>query len=137
MTKNKKCKFNKCWLTDEKFKDWLKEVENDIYSAFCKFCNATFSLSNMEVQALHSHLEGKKHKEKAELQKKQNISSHFNNNQLQNNDAPNLRNETLNSVITENLEDLSICKNTPSISNNASNITFYLLKDQVTRAEII
>lgn len=58
---NKKTVFSNAWLSLPNYSTWLYAVQNDKFSAGCKFCNSTFSLSNMGKQALTSHLKSKKH----------------------------------------------------------------------------
>ena len=62
MSKVEKTFFQESWLSNEEFKSWLVPTENKS-QARCKRCKKTFELSNMEVQALKSHADGKKHKE--------------------------------------------------------------------------
>ena len=50
------------WLTDERYKDWLKKGKADT-EAFCAWCKTTFNVANMGVQALQSHIQSKKHTE--------------------------------------------------------------------------
>ena len=54
--------FQECWLSDERFKDWLLPAWKKI-EAPCERCKKSFALSNMDVQALRSHAGGKKHKQ--------------------------------------------------------------------------
>ena len=54
--------FQDCWLVDDRFKDWISETQSRT-EARCKLCKKTITLSNMGVQALKSHADGKKHKE--------------------------------------------------------------------------
>lgn len=57
---DKKTKFNQKWLHIPEF-SWVAEVPNQSNNAHCQICNTTFSLSNMGKQALTSHMNGKKH----------------------------------------------------------------------------
>ena len=54
--------FQDCWLVDDRFKDWISETQSRT-EARCKFRRKTIMLSNIGVQALKSHADGKKHKE--------------------------------------------------------------------------
>lgn len=40
---------------------WIKEDVGNRNSAFCKLCFKSFSLSNMGIMAILSHMKGKKH----------------------------------------------------------------------------
>jgi hypothetical protein len=53
--------FNRTWLDDDDFSLWLKPVENDKHSAFCKLCMKKFSISGAGVYAIKLHAKGKKH----------------------------------------------------------------------------
>ena len=54
--------FRERWLSDERFKDWLVPPQTK-REARCKRCKKSFALSNMGVQALKNHAEGRKHKQ--------------------------------------------------------------------------
>jgi hypothetical protein len=54
--------FQETWLDDNRFEGWLAAVTKNKTQAHCTRCKKTFGLSNMGVQALKSHSEGKKHK---------------------------------------------------------------------------
>ena len=54
--------FQESWLSDERFKDWLVPAQTKRETR-CKRCKKSFALSNMGLQALKSHAEGKKHKQ--------------------------------------------------------------------------
>ena len=46
------------WLSDERFKDWLVPTHTK-REARCKRCKKSFALSNLGIQTLKSHAEGK------------------------------------------------------------------------------
>ena len=57
------CTFQDRWLTDERFKSWLKRHPNNKFKAVCQVCrNKDFSVEKMGVSALVSHMNGKMHK---------------------------------------------------------------------------
>lgn len=60
--KYKKTTFQDDWLLVNKYKMWLEKVRENPYSAYCKLCKRKFSLSNMGVCALASHMVSAKHK---------------------------------------------------------------------------
>ena len=63
MGKNKCC-FNKCWLVDEEFRDWLEENSKNCHFFGCKLCRKhDLSLSDTGVAALRRHMTSKKHKD--------------------------------------------------------------------------
>ena len=59
---SKYCKFNPNWAVNHPEFYWV-EACKDSTSAHCNLCNKTFSLSNMGLRALQSHMQGKKHKQ--------------------------------------------------------------------------
>ena len=54
--------FQERWLSHKSFKDWLVPAQTK-KEAQCKRCKKSFALSNMGLQALKSHAEGKNHKQ--------------------------------------------------------------------------
>ena len=44
---NKKCAFNKAWVRDPSFRDWIQEVDSSPYEAYCRLCRKSFSLAKM------------------------------------------------------------------------------------------
>ena len=54
-------KFIHDWMAKAEFKDWLLPELSDYTKARCRLCMKSFSLSNMGLQALRSHAQGKKH----------------------------------------------------------------------------
>lgn len=63
-TKPKKrgCKFNKKWIQDEKYKMWLRSVDEDDEKAQCSVCSTKFSVKWDGANALRSHMETNNHK---------------------------------------------------------------------------
>ena len=57
---NEQTFFQEIWLSDNRFKGWLEPVAQNNSQARCIRCKKTFGLSNMGVQAVKSHSEGKK-----------------------------------------------------------------------------
>ena len=56
------CTFKERWLSDDRFKSWLKEHPKDKHKAICKLGNnKDFSIKKMGVSALVSHMNGKNH----------------------------------------------------------------------------
>jgi len=56
----KQTNFNKAWLEIPEFQRWFAEAKT-VGEAQCTLCKTMFSLSNMGVQALHSHSKSRKH----------------------------------------------------------------------------
>lgn len=57
-------KFSNTWQDSKRFPqfaDWVSPAPNDQFSAKCKLCFVTFSVKNMGLSALRSHLKGSKH----------------------------------------------------------------------------
>ena len=60
-----KVSFNESWLTDERFKLWIKKGP-DSNKAACSLCNnAVIDIAKMRVSTLSSHTKGTKHQERA------------------------------------------------------------------------
>ena len=56
--------FNESWLSDERFKTWLKRG-NDCHKPVCILCNnSVIEITRMDVSALVLHAAGAKHKER-------------------------------------------------------------------------
>ena len=57
--------FSDCWLPDSRFSDWRRKVEGNESSAKFSYCCKIFDILNMGEIGLTSHMNGKKHKERA------------------------------------------------------------------------
>jgi hypothetical protein len=64
------CYFNKNWLNDDKFKNWLSSVSYDNTSAMCKLCNCKFTIKYQGLSAIESHINSNKHKESVKAKTK-------------------------------------------------------------------
>ena len=62
MSKKKKTYFQRIWLVQEQYKDWLPEAPEDT-NAKCKLCKKVYKLSNMAADALKSHADSERHKQ--------------------------------------------------------------------------
>lgn len=62
-TNSKVCKFNRDWLNDPEYKDWLREVP-DAKRAKCNLCQKDINLASMGISAVKSHARGDMHKKK-------------------------------------------------------------------------
>lgn len=62
----KRCNFNREWLTDPDFKDWLVEVP-DAKRAKCNLCRKDINLAAMGISALKSHAKGDTHKKNVDF----------------------------------------------------------------------
>ena len=49
-------------MKEEKFKKWLKEADDDEYSAYCSICKNSFDVGNIRMPALTSHGSGANNK---------------------------------------------------------------------------
>ena len=58
-----RCIFNKNWLRDEEYSEWLQEVPNDKYAFRCRACAKNLELGCMGKSALSRHTKGSKHSE--------------------------------------------------------------------------
>ena len=57
--------FSDRWLPDSRFSDWRRKVEGNESSAKFSYCCKIFDILNMGEIGLTSHMNGKKHKERA------------------------------------------------------------------------
>ena len=67
-----RCIFDKKWLRNEEFAEWLEEVENDKYAFRCRVCLKNLELGRMGKSALLRHLKSSKH---SDLLKERNYAS--------------------------------------------------------------
>lgn len=44
--KNSKRKFSEAWLSDDRYKHWIRQVLSDEFSFYCNICNKNFSCSS-------------------------------------------------------------------------------------------
>ncbi|XP_047990547.1 uncharacterized protein LOC125229685 [Leguminivora glycinivorella] len=132
---SKKTTFNCEWQLNDKFKPWLEPVKNDHFSAYCKLCKKSFTLSNMGEQALSSHMKGKKHNILLSNQNKSmSLKSFY---------SEDKKEPVSKEPITTTSPDIvveSAGQVTPSHHNNIKEkrvIMTMLIKDEITKAEII
>ena len=59
--------FQKSWLDQEEYKDWLAEAPEDT-SDKCKLCKKVFELSSKIADVLKSHADSERHKQEINLQ---------------------------------------------------------------------
>ena len=59
------CKFQDCWLRDEKHQKWIRKKDDD--TAYCTYCWKDISINKMGGPALKSHLLSEKHIERSPL----------------------------------------------------------------------
>lgn len=108
--------FQSSWI--EKY-SWIKEDVGNRNSVFCKLCLKSFSLSNMGITAIISHMKGKKH-------------TTINNAQKESYNVKNMIMTTDN----VNANQSSIINNC-TLSTKKQNISTFIERDNVTRAEVI
>ena len=68
-------RFNRDWLKEDDFKDWLAQDSNDNNSSYCKCCRVT--LKNANKSMLCKHKISKKHIRNLETAKNSVNISHF------------------------------------------------------------
>ena len=66
MPKHSVAHFQECWLTDDRYKAWIKRATIDT-KATCKLCNSDISIASIGAPALDSHSKSKKHADIAKL----------------------------------------------------------------------
>ena len=63
--KKKQTYFDKTWLENEEFSQWVDEVKNEPTKYRCKICHKTNGLSNMGIGSHKIHLKGPSHEANA------------------------------------------------------------------------
>ena len=58
------CKFQNTWLTDKRFRAWIRKSENGPHTAFCSFWQKSVSVARQGIKQLEFHMNGEKHKHK-------------------------------------------------------------------------
>lgn len=66
MPKHSVAHFQECWLTDDRYKAWIKRATIDT-KATCKWCNSDIPIASIGAPALDSHSKSKKHASIAKL----------------------------------------------------------------------
>ena len=102
--------FSDLWLSMPHYNDWLGKKSETV--ATCKYCSKDINISNMGEQALKSHMNGQKHKDRTPSNK--SISSHF---------------QLASSSKAETVQIISLTSTQPTIKG-------VLIKDNVLHAEI-
>jgi len=54
-----KCVFNKLWLDNTNYKEWILTVDDDPHKAKCSLCMKQIDLARMGESALRVHMKGK------------------------------------------------------------------------------
>lgn len=126
----KKCHFNPEWQSSSDFKNWLLPSSKSSNEAYCKLCQKTFSLSNMGLSAVKNHLKGDKHIKMMGHQKS-NILQFM---------TPSSTSSSTKSLATVS-SDAPVTTPTFSSPNDQqvikkSDLAPYIMKDEVTRAEV-
>ena len=49
LTKKRKRSFSEAWLTDERYKFWIREVSSDSNMYYCNVCNKNYSCDSIHV----------------------------------------------------------------------------------------
>jgi hypothetical protein len=152
MASVKKTSFSNSWLLHPDFKLWVAEVKSDPFSAHCKLCKKSFTLSNMGVQALTSHMKGKKHQSAFSASQNPSLLAFYSSTKPTVSSAPS---KNVKSIFSENVksdssvltkvEEVSVsnsslpstCSSSAAISNKPRGLSAMLQKDNVSKAEII
>lgn len=139
---NKKAFFNPLWLIHEHFPEyasWIAKVENNKTQAYCKVCKKTLNLSNMGKQALSSHSSGTFHQKTLQATQQLSIESFFRKKvQESTTSNPSTSNSSMSETLTSNSSGQIPCKNESNQMSTAKpNLESYVLKEDVSRAEII
>ena len=69
--------FQEDWLTDERYKIWIRKVPNKPQKAYCTLCSKTIDVTSSGASALDSHQGGQGHRDKLEERNKNRIGGFF------------------------------------------------------------
>ena len=129
---SKQTYFNKLWLFNSKYSNWILEHDTFKTKAKCKVCQSDINLSNMGQAALDNHARGIKHQQNCKLEpsiltwlKKSSDSS------------------STGMTTTSTSENVDISSSTAATSSSVlpteptSTLDTYLCKDAVIKAEIL
>ena len=72
---NKQTYFNKLWLLNSRYSNWVLEHETYKTKARCKDCKTDINLSNMGQNALDKHARGIKHQQNCKLEPSTTLTS--------------------------------------------------------------
>lgn len=112
--------FNADWANksiNPDFAEWVREVPQNPFSAYCLLCKKIISLSNMGKQALTSHAKRKKHKLSADSKKSSSIL-----------DFASKKNA---------LEDCASSPKTSNLMSENKSLSNFLVQEQSSKAEIL
>ncbi len=73
----RRCTFNKEWLKDPLYKEFLSECQTNKYSAHCSICKSNFSISNGGIYLVKRHMEQASHKRLAEIARKEKSKVYY------------------------------------------------------------
>lgn len=137
--------FQQDWLLEPCFKDWVQQVPRNAKVVMCNVYNKTIELSNMGRRALTSHMKGTKHQKK--MRAKHGSTSFFGKKDGEAESkvvvvsCSNIADAT-GTVSCSDATGTVSCVDTPGavLPNNSSvrkNMKSYLIKDSVTKTEIL
>lgn len=136
MSKGDRVEFNHKWMQIQKYSGWAQPhvsnppKDSDKYMAYCKPCRKSFQLGNMGISALDSHNCGQKHKENLQTFKDLPVKI---DNYFQSNDQTQQQKDT-----TKQQKEKSLLHDSAQFQDNSmQSISSFLLKDEITKAEII
>ena len=69
--------FQEDWLTDCRYKLWIRRVSNKPTKAYCTLCSSTIDIATGGKTALDSHKGGRGHDSKLKERMKNQIGSYF------------------------------------------------------------
>ena len=69
--------FQEDWLTDDRYKIWVRRVPDKPHKAYCTLCKRSIDIATGGATALDSHQGGKGHGEKLKERKKNQSGSFF------------------------------------------------------------
>ena len=131
---NKQTYFNKLWLLNSKYSNWILEHDTFKTKARCKDCKTDINLSNMGHTALDKHARGIKHQQNCKLEPSTTLTSWL----KKSSDS-----SSTGMTTTSTSENVDISSSTAATSSSVlpteltGTLGTYLIKDAVIRAEIL
>ena len=131
---NKQTYFNKLWLLNSRYSNWVLEHETYKTKARCKDCKTDINLSNMGQNALDKHARGIKHQQNCKLEPSTTLTSWL----KKSSDS-----SSTGMTTTSTSKNVDISSSTVATSSSVlpteptGTLSTYLIKDAVIRAEIL
>lgn len=129
----KKASFQVSWLLEPQFSKWLDRVPDDKYSAKCKLCLKTFSLSNMGRRAVTSHKSSGKHMQLEGVTSKITPMKAF----LKSSSPVQSESSKISQNCDSQINTTEVIQTNTTNANKCTTLDRFKLREEVTQAEIL